>query len=132
MAGLNKWIVIVAALIIGIAAGMVLHEAFDVFGSIGLGSQRTALRTERDELKRIHEDRIKLLEENFDLNIAGVRQDRDRIQGELEEKQRRLAETEERNRILEGGKEASGRAADQAREGLRSVERLERLVGKIE
>lgn len=132
MAGINKWIVIAAALIIGIAVGMMLNEVFDIFGSIGLGSARAAIRAERERDKAAYDAGIALLEESFELRERGIEADKERLERALEEKQRRLKEYEERDRILGAGKEATGRASEQIAEGLRSVERLEELVGQLE
>ncbi len=131
MATLNKWIVIAAALIIGLFAGVVLNEAFDVFGAFGLGSQRTAIRAERERDKAVYAAGIDLLKKSFALREQGDAADKAKLERRLEAKQGRLEEYAERDRIFGAGEEATGRAAKQIAEGLRAVDRLEALVGQL-
>lgn len=128
----SKWIVGIAILIIGLVGGILLHEAFDVFGTIGLGSARTAIRAKRDRDKAVYAAGIDLLKKSFAERERGFESDKAKLERRLEAKQGRLEEYEERDRIFGVGEEATGRASEQIAEGLRSVDRLEALVGQLE
>ncbi len=130
MAG--KWIVIAVALIIGLFAGVLLNEAFDVFGSLGLGSQRTVLRAERDRIEREHADGDRIREENLTERERGIAEDKKLLERKLEEKQRRLEEYERRDKIIREREAGNRKATELIGEGLQALERLEGFVGEIE
>ena len=132
MAGVNKWLVIAACLIIGVVGGIFLHEAIDMFSLFGLGSQRTFLRSERDRIEREHADRDRVREENLAERERGIAEDKKLLERKLEAKQRRLEEYERRDKIIKE-REAGNRAATELiGEGLQALERLEGFVGQVE
>ena len=132
MKGLNKWLVIMACLIIGVVGGILLHEAIDVFNLFGLDSARAFLRSERDRIESEHADRDRVREENLAERERGIAKDKKLLERKLEEKQRRLEEYESRDRIIREREAGNRKASELIGEGLQALERLEGFVGQIE
>ena len=131
MQGLNKWLVIAACLIIGFAIGVFVHETFDVFGSIGLGSRRTALRAERDGYIAELEDRDKLFGELSDSYRERIESDAALFGTIIDEERDRATAAEEENRILRAGIQSNRIGQGKVREGLDSIGRLRGYVDRL-
>ncbi len=136
MATLNKWIVIAAALIIGLFAGMAINEAFDVFGSIGFNSRLKRMEREYDEFIDAAEARDQVLTERHRLDRERVELDRIGLENALEAERGRAERAEKlvqrQNELLESTIEATGRGKERVAEGIRSIERLRRIAGDLE
>ncbi len=136
MATLNKWIVIAAALIIGLFAGMAINEAFDVFGSLGFNSRLKRMEREYDGLIDGAKARDRLLTERHRLDRERVEQDRIELENALGAERDRAERAEEmvrrQNELLEGTIEATGRGKARVREGIQSTERLRGIARRLE
>ncbi len=136
MVGLSKWIIIAAALIIGLAAGMVLNEAFDVFGSIGFDSRSKRMEREYNDLIERAKARDQLLTERHARDRERVELDRAELEKALEAERGRAGRAEElirrQNKLLKETVGASGRGKERVAEGIRSIKRLGRIAGDLE
>ena len=136
MEGLNKWIVIVATLIIGIVLGGILHEAFDMFSVFGLPSQLKRMEREYGDLTERAKGRDQLLTERHRLDRERVERDRAGLENALEAERGRAERAEDfiqrQNILLESTIEATGRGKERVAEGIRSIERLKGIAGRLE
>ena len=127
----KKWIVGIAILIIGLAGGGLINEATDVFGSIGLGSRRTALRAERDGYIAELEDRDKLFGELSDSYRERIESDAALFGTIIDEERDRATAAEEANRILRAGIQSNRIGQGKVRDGLESIGRLRGYVDQL-
>ncbi len=132
----NRWLIIIAALIVGAVAGMVINEAFDVFGSIGFNSRLKRMEREYDDLTERAKARDQLLTERHKLDRERVELDRIGLENALEAERGRAERVEElvrrQNKLLEETIEATGRGKERVAEGIRSIERLRGIAGDLE
>lgn len=132
MGAVSKWIVAIAILIVGFVLGVVLHEAFDLFDFVGLGSRRAALRRERDGYYRQLEERDRIHGEIVDSYKERIKSTEALLEQTVDEYRDREAALERQISILRSGVQTADGIEAEATRALRSADRFRRLLGKLE